>query len=341
MTLIVQNYAITMKKTTPFTILLSIIGICAFIGCTDEKPDIQISKENNVESYEGPLMLGDSVLNHVRAQLAYGPRNPGSKGHSDCMEFLLAFLKERADTAFLQPFSATVYGKTYQMANIVASFSPEKSDRILLCAHWDTRPISDEDNDPSKRTMPILGANDGASGVAVLMGIAEILSKKRPDIGVDIMLFDGEDLGLSGDQAGFFQGSRYAGLHYPLQKPRYGILLDLVGDKDAEFRYEPISQQAHSVLVNALWSIAKKRQSPYFIHEVGNSVSDDHVILNEHGIRTINIIDVNLVGNFGPNQRRKYWHTSNDVIDNLSSKTLEDVGNTLLDFIFTTADSIF
>jgi hypothetical protein len=115
----------------------------------------------------------------------------------------------------------------------------------------------------------------------------------------------------------------------------------LVGDKQAEFRYEPLSQQAHSVLVDEIWNIAKKRQSNYFIHEMGNSVSDDHVILNQNGIRTINIIDVNLVGNIDPNPRRQYWHTSQDTMENISSQTLADIGNVLLDFLFTSSQEVF
>lgn len=330
-----------MKKTTSFAPFLPFMIVFLLIGCEGSKQEIQNQETVSIKSFDGPLMNEDSILSYVKAQLAYGPRNPGSKGHSDCKKFLYEFFKQRADTAFLQSFTSMVYGKSYDMSNIVASFSPEKSDRVLLCAHWDTRPFADEDESATQRTVPILGANDGASGVAVLMEMARALAMKRPDIGIDFILFDGEDLGLSGDLDGFFQGSRYASRNYPLPKPRYGILLDLIGDKQAEFRYEPLSQEAHSVLVDKVWSVAKKRNSPYFLHETGNSVSDDHVMLNEQGIRTINIIDVNLVGNISTNPRRKYWHTSNDVIDNLSMQTMADVGNVLLDFLFTTSDSVY
>lgn len=311
------------------------------IGCTKEEQQSENSAVTIKKQYEGIVITPDSVIQFVQNQLAFGPRNPGSKGHAETMAYLLEYMSSKADTAFLQSFSATVYGKTYQMANIIASFGPEKSDRILLCAHWDTRPFADEDKNELQKTTPILGANDGGSGVAVLMAIADILSKQKPDIGIDIIFFDGEDLGLPGDLDGFFQGSRYLAVNYPLPKPRYGILLDLVGDKQAEFRYEPLSRQAHSPLVDAIWGIAKERQSPYFLHEMGNSVSDDHVILNQHGIRTINIIDVNLVGNIDPNPRRQYWHTSQDVIDNISSNTLADIGNVLLDFLFTKAQDVY
>lgn len=331
-----------MKNTTSNTILILLLSLFFGIGCTEEK---ESQMENNVDKlkkqYQGLLIGPDSVLQFVQDQLAFGPRNPGSKGHSESMQYLLQYMSSKADTAFLQSFSATVYGKTYQMANIIASFAPEKKDRILLCAHWDTRPFADEDKNESQKTTPILGANDGASGVAVLMSIADILSKQKPEIGVDIIFFDGEDLGLPGDLDGFFQGSRYLAVNYPMTKPRYGILLDLVGDKQAEFRYEPLSRQAHTPLVDAIWEIAKERQSPYFLHEMGNSVSDDHVILNQYGIRTINIIDVNLVGNIDPNPRRQYWHTSQDVIDNISSNTLADIGNVLLDFLFTKAQDVY
>ena len=311
------------------------------IGCTKEEQQSQNSAVAIKKQYEGRVIAPDSVIQFVKNQLAFGPRNPGSKGHAEAMNYLFEYMSSKADTAFLQPFSATVYGKTYKMANIIASFAPQKTDRILLCAHWDTRPFADEDKNELQKTTPILGANDGGSGVAVLMAIADILAKQKPNIGIDIILFDGEDLGLPGDLDGFFQGSRYLAVNYPLPKPRYGILLDLVGDKQAEFRYEPLSRQAHSPLVDVIWAIAKERQSPHFLNEMGNSVSDDHVILNQHGIRTINIIDVNLVGNIDPNPRRQYWHTSQDVIDNISPNTLADIGNILLDFLFTKAQDVY
>lgn len=330
-----------MKNTTAYTILALAISLFLVNGCTKDQKDQEHSSSESSKEYEGLLISPDSVLKHIEDQLAFGPRNPSSIGHSETMKYLLAYLSSKADTAFLQPFSATVYGKTHEMANIIASFSPEKKDRVLLCAHWDTRPFADEDKDELLRSKPILGANDGASGVAVLMEIANILSKQKPELGIDIILLDGEDLGLSGDLEGFFQGSKYLAVNYPIQKPRYGILLDLVGDSQAEFRYEPVSKQAHSVLVDAVWTIAKKRNSPYFIHENGNSVSDDHVILNQHGIRTINIIDVNLVGNIDPNPRRQYWHTSGDTMVNISSQTLADIGNVLLEFLFTTSQDVF
>ncbi len=328
-----------MKNTTAYIILIFIMTFFLGMGCTKETQEQ--APDESPKQYEGILIAPDSVFRHIESQVSFGPRNPGSKGHAETMNFLLNYFSNTADTAFLQRFSSTVYGKTYDMANIIASFSPEKSDRILLCAHWDTRPFADQDKNEVQRTHPILGANDGASGVAVLMEIAHILSKQKPEIGIDIILFDGEDLGVSGDNDGFFQGSRYLAVHYPLPKPRYGILLDLVGDKQAEFRYEPISREAHSVLLDGIWNIAKKRRSPYFIHETGNAVSDDHVMLNQQGIKTINIIDVNLVGNTDPNPRRQYWHTSQDTIENISSHTLADIGNVLLDFIFTTSQDIF
>jgi hypothetical protein len=330
-----------MKNTTAYAFLIMTIVLLTANGCYKDDQKEKIVSEVKQENYTGPLINGDSVMNHVSSQLAFGPRNPGSKGHSEAMNFLLNYLQSKADTAFLQKFSSTVYGKKYDMANIVASFSPKKKDRVLLCAHWDTRPFADEDTDIADRSQPIIGANDGASGVAVLMEIASILSKQKPELGIDIILIDGEDLGMAGDLDGFFQGSRYLAQNYPLTKPRYGILLDLVGDQQAQFRYEPMSQQAHAVLVEAVWNIAKQRQSPFFIHELGNPVNDDHVILNQFGIRTINIIDVNLVGNIDPNPRRKYWHTSEDVIENISSQTLADVGNVLLHFLFMKSKDIF
>jgi Zn-dependent M28 family amino/carboxypeptidase len=288
-----------------------------------------------------PSFNADSAYIYTEKQVLFGPRNPGSPAHAECKTYLLEALKTWADTAFLQSFEQTVYGRTIGFSNIIASFNTTAKERVLLCAHWDSRPYSDEDPIRANLDKPVPAANDGASGAAILLEIARNLKISRPGIGIDIILFDGEDYGKPHDLSQYFIGSRYVAAHYPLPRPRYAILLDLVGDKNAEFRFEPLSMQSHDVLMRSIWSIARKNGYSQFIEETGNGVSDDHEMLIKAGIRAIDIIDVNLVGNLGPDPRRKYWHTQGDTMDNIGKNTLEAVGQTLLEFLFTRAEDIF
>ncbi|MFH1941732.1 MAG: M28 family peptidase, partial [bacterium] len=203
-----------------------------------------------------PAYDGNRAFEYLKKQCAFGPRNPGSKGHRACLEFLEEELRKSADRVVKQPFLFTDYrnDRTLTLYNVIASFGSQGK-RILLCAHWDTRPWADKDSDSSNWDKPILGANDGASGVAVLLEIASILKQHPPRRGVDIVLFDGEDAGIQGRNETWCQGSR----HFAQNKqagylPEYGILLDFVGDKDLHFPIEGYSQQYAPDLVHRVWS---------------------------------------------------------------------------------------
>ncbi|GDX66166.1 glutamine cyclotransferase [Chlorobiota bacterium] len=296
---------------------------------------------NDKESILVPEFNADTAYSYIANQVQFGPRIPNSQSHKNCKAYLSKTLKQFADTVYDQQFNQNVYGKDLLFTNIIASFNSTKKERIVLCAHWDSRPYADEDKDISLAVLPILGANDGASGVSILIELARQISLNNPDVGIDFILFDGEDYGKSHDRYNYFIGSRFIAEHYPLQKPKYAILLDLVGDKDAQFRFDPLSLSSHEPLLRSIWDIAKELGFSQFKSETGNGVADDHEMLINAGIKSINIIDVQLVGNIDENPRRKYWHTSKDNMDNIGKETLYAVGQTLLTFIYTKSMYIY
>lgn len=265
----------------------------------------------------------------VERQVAFGPRVPGTEGHARQLEWMEAYLRERADTVILQSFDhRSQSGETVRMTNVFARFRPELPGRILLLAHWDTRPSADRDPDPNLKAQPILGANDGASGTAVLLEIADVLSRHSPPIGVDLLFTDGEDYG---------PGEMYLGAKHfaanpvpgPGYRPFYGILLDMVGDKNPVFPIEYHSQKFAPEVVERVWRIAEEAGYGHiFVRRRGGAIEDDHIPLNRAGIRTIDIIDFD----YGPGNA--YWHTSKDVLENTGPNGLQAVGTVVLRLIF-------
>ncbi|MCS7000091.1 MAG: M28 family peptidase [Bacteroidota bacterium] len=278
----------------------------------------------------------ERLVQLVRAQLQWGPRVPNTAAHDSCRVWLLAQLRGIADTVFEQPFRANVYGRTYQCTNIIARLFPEQPQRILLCAHWDSRPYADEDPVTEHRTRPVPGANDGASGVAVILELVSLLRQSPPPaVGIDVVLFDAEDMGAPSDEKMFCLGSKHFATYMPLSpRPRYGILFDMVGDRDARFPMEYNSYQAAASVVERLWRLGKLYGGGHFIDQIGGSVVDDHLPLIEAGIPTVNIIDLELVGNSSPSARRRYWHTTKDTLDNISGNTLASVARVVLALLY-------
>ena len=281
-----------------------------------------------------PCFLGSQVpdfdegraFGYLEKQCQFGPRNPGSEGHRKCRQFLVEELREKADTVVQQPFLHTIpgYQQTHTLTNIIASFGSQ-NDRILLCAHWDTRPWADLDPETKNRDKPIIGANDGASGVAVLLEIAQILNQHPPPVGVDIVLFDGEDSGINDRPDTWCQGSRYfAQTKKPDYRPRYGILLDFVGDRDLHLPVEGHSQKYAPKLVDRVWTKAEELNLPAFDRTIGIEVIDDHLELLNVGIPTIDIIDFDY----------PYYHTLEDTEDKCSPESLGIVGTLLLHLIY-------
>lgn len=284
-----------------------------------------------------PVFSADSAYKFIEEQVEFGPRVPNTYGHVETRKYLEAKLKEYAgaSSVFSQEFTEEGYSGTLNMANIIAAFNTTSADRIMLCAHWDTRPRADQDT--ARTAEYIAGADDGGSGVGVLLELARIFSENPPPIGVDLVLFDGEDYGTSGDLNKYFLGSRYWSLNPPVPgyKPRFGILLDMVGAEGAVFPKEEFSISYAPNLVDELWDIAgEKGYGNVFLNETGAGVLDDHYIINQNtNIPVIDIInhtrgeDGNIV--FAP-----HWHTHQDDMPIISKETLQAVGDVLAELIY-------
>ncbi len=275
---------------------------------------------------------GDSAFNWLEKQCEFGPRNPGSVGYYECREFLIQNLKDYSDTVFTQNFTYTELrdNNTYDLSNIIAEFNINSEKHILLGAHWDTRPWADKDLNPSNRFTPIIGANDGASGVAVLMELAKMFNSNQPPINITLVLFDGEDMGVEGIPDSYAKGSQYFAKNLPIRKPDYGIIIDMIGDRILEIPIERNSYRVAPNLVNELWDLAEKLKLPAFQNRLGYDIYDDHIPLWEFaGVPAIDLIDFNY-----PNQRVNYWHTLNDIPQNCSPKSLDQVGRLLTNYIY-------
>ena len=302
-------------------------------ACSREQPKPSVTKPQDrpVVQRNVPVFDGNKAYQYLKAQTDFGPRNPGSTGHQRCLDYLQTELRHYADAVSLQPFMQSGYSnETLKLTNIIASFNLQATTRILLMAHWDTRPRADQEKNPQKRSQPILGANDAASGVAVLLEIARQLKTGPPSVGVDILLTDGEDYGKEGDTKNYLLGSRYFAQHLPQAfSPVFGILLDMVGDKQLELQKEQFSMKYAPDVVDLVWSTAKEMGIQQFSFLTQNAVTDDHLPLNEAGIKTIDLIDFNY-----PDESNRYWHTTQDTPDKCSPESLEAVGRVLLHVIY-------
>ena len=299
--------------------LLALSGIFSIFSCGNEVPSFD----------------GEHAFTYLTAQTGLGPRNPGSEGHEKCLAYLAAELSKTADLLNMQRFEFTdeLIDSTYELTNIIASFnvSPPNNRRILLTAHWDTRPFADKDPEPANRLTPIPGANDGASGVAVLLEIAAVLKQNPPPIGVDVVLFDGEDYGKTevNDLEHFFLGSKHFTKTMGAYKPEFAILLDMVGSKSAQFHIEGFSFEYAPMYVRRIWETAQDLGFSSFVNHTGPRINDDHLILNRAGIPAVDIIDISHTGINYP-----YWHTLSDTPDQCSPETLAQIGTLLLNIIY-------
>lgn len=284
-----------------------------------------------------PVFNADSAYNDIASQVAFGPRVLGSEGHAECKDWLVETLKATGARVLQQEFTAEVYtGEKFRATNIMAQFNPDVSDRILLCAHWDTRHIADSPLSEERQEEPILGADDGGSGVGVLLEIARQLQENPVGIGIDIVLFDAEDYGESGGEPeSYCLGSQYWSRN-PITpyKARYGILLDMVGAKEAQFLIEGWSWHYAQSTVEKVWGMAARMgRSNYFINRgTQGGITDDHYFVNLlAGIPTIDIINLNgtTQTSFGA-----HWHTHNDDMDIIDKNTLRAVGQVLLAVIY-------
>ncbi len=279
-----------------------------------------------------PPFDGERAFQKLQEQCALGPRNPGSQGHQAGLNYLTEQLTPLADTVFHQSFeyTETVEGKTYQLTNVIAQFNSQAKRQFLLGAHWDTRPWADQDPDPVWQNRPIVGANDGASGVAVLLEMARIFKQTPPPVGVTMAFFDGEDLGARGNPRSFAQGSLYFAKNVPDPKPEAAIILDMVGDAYLQLPIERYSFRQNPALVKSLWSLARRLKLPAFKNHIESTIFDDHVPLYEvAGIPAVDIIDFQY-----PSEGVNYWHTREDIPRNCSAASLQQVGTLLIHHIY-------
>ena len=285
--------------------------------------------------FSKPAFDGNRAFTYLQAQCEFGSRAPGSEGHRQCGDFLVRELQKYADKVWEQKFNYRDKEGTsavYEGRNIVASFNvtPKENYRVLLCAHWDTRPVADKDPVPAKRSLPVLGANDGASGVAVLLEMARILKENPPDFGVDIVLFDLEDMGSYNASAypdllnQFCIGSEYFAANSKTYRPRYGILLDMVGDQNLAIKKEGYSWSNARDVVEKVCSAADKTGASAVVEEIGEPLHDDHIAFLQRGIKVIDLIDFDY----------PYWHTTEDTPDKCSAESLQQVGDVLVEVIY-------
>lgn len=258
------------------------------------------------------------LTGYLDAQLAFGPRDPGGPGHERMKVWLDSMARARADTVMVDNWTAvTSRGERLELRNVLARFAPESRSRIVFLAHWDTRPRADGPFS-SDSTAPVMGANDGASGVALLLGVADALRKKRPEVGVDLLFVDGEDFGSFQDTTQSLLGSRrYARQVDASDRPRFAIVWDMVGDRDLHLRPEGSSLLAAPDLVARIWRLAQRLgYGDHFDLTPGAPIIDDHLPLQQAGIRAIDLIDLE----YGPDNG--WHHSTEDTRDKVAPASL-------------------
>jgi hypothetical protein len=324
-----------MKKSA---IILSLLFVA--ISCGGRKA----TTSTQAPKVETPEFCADSAYNYIKAQTDFGPRVPNTKAHDDCGIWLGAKLSHLgADKVYFQNYDAKTFdGNTLKCTNIIGSFNPESPARIILCSHWDSRPWADNDPDPANWTKPVDAANDGASGVAVILEIARLMKKQAPEIGVDCIFLDAEDWGPGNSYQGN-DSERWWGLgtqhwarnpHVEGYHARYAILLDMVGGKGAKFCREGYSVMFGKPVVDKVWGAAGRLgYGSLFLPVEGGYVTDDHYYIN----RIAHIPSIDIVP-YLPNCKESSfghtWHTTKDNIDNIDKNVLEGVGKTLIEVIY-------
>jgi peptidase M28-like protein len=286
---------------------LSVLSVLSVLsGCRE--------KQRPPREFDGPTAFG-----YIQTQVGYGPRIPGTEAHRLMAQWLDSLLRTRADTLVVQEWKhVTARGDMLPLQNFIARFKPAAEKRILLLAHWDSRPVADSPKSPDP-TKPVLGANDGGSGVALLLGVADVLKRTPPTIGVDLLFVDGEDYGdFTKAPNDVLIGSRYYAAHQISRPPLYAVLFDLIADKDLQIYQEGNSLVGAPEVVQLVWDTAKDLgYGGYFISSPRHTLIDDHLELQKVGIRAIDVVDFDYPA----------WHTPFDTIDKVSAASLQVVGD--------------
>jgi hypothetical protein len=322
----------------PFwALILLLFTQCGSNNAQDEMNPSEVT--NTLIEHTSNKFSEDSAFNFIQTQVNFGFRIPGTKEHKACADWLYTKLLEYCDTAYFQSGKTTTHkGQNIPVYNLIGSIHPKAEKRMLFAAHWDSRPLADED--PNNPNSPIQGANDGASGVGVLLELARITENIPDNVGVDFIFFDAEDLGDSRAENSFCLGSQYwaKNLHIPQYKAQMGVLLDMVGGKNAEFLWEGNSNQWGNFLLSHIWTIAQELgYGNYFKKEQTGFITDDHVyVYKGTGIPVIDIIDYHHQRGFPD-----HWHTLSDNLEQIYKPTLKAVGHTLENTIQNLPPSLF
>ena len=326
---------------TGFLLLLVMVSCSCKRSATGNAASSGVTT-STASSREMPHFSADSAYKYVASQCDFGPRVPGTDAQKACAKWLQNELLRHGATVKLQEGEMTAYnGTKLPVINIMGSFNPDAKMRVLLISHWDSRPFADNDPDPAKRKQPVMGANDGASGVGILLELARLCNEKLPQVGIDIFLTDAEDYGAPADWKGTHDEKWWAlGTQMWCKqaakegyRAQYGILLDMVGSADATFYREYYSERYAGSFVNEIWqNAARLGYGDLFINQGGGGVTDDHVFVNRMlQIPCVDIIDTrtDTDGTFCPE-----WHTTYDTIDNISRETLGKVGRVLVSLLW-------
>lgn len=322
-----------------FFALLAVTLVSCAQKSTGETPAAEVKK---APVSSAPVFQADSAYLYIENQVKFGPRVPNSPSHKACGDYLANELRRFGAKVYEQEALLTAYDNTgLESRNIIGSFDPDNKNRILLFAHWDSRPYADHDPNPANHRKPIDGADDGGSGVGVLLEIARLIGQKAPGVGIDIIFFDAEDYGTpefvnDHKPDTWCLGSQFwaQNPHTPNYQADFGILLDMVGTKNATFFKEQLSTMYAAKYVELLWNTARNLgYGKYFIQAAGGAITDDHqYVISGRNIPSIDIInyDPDSATGFG-----SYWHTLGDTMDNIDRETLKAVGQTVLEVIYT------
>ena len=326
---------------TYFKIIIWPLLLVAFLACGNKgRRDVDETQGKPQRVVIVPSFNADSAYCNIKEQVAFGPRVPNSKAHVACSKYLIGKLSEYGAKVYTQQARLTAYdGTLLNACNIIGTYNPECKRRVLLLAHWDSRPWADADPVEANRSKPILGANDGASGVGVLLEVARQLQQQSPAIGIDILFADAEDWGPRQDENVAHEESAWAlGTQYWANNPhvvgynaRFGILLDMVGGENSVFKYEDYSEYYAKDINRKVWKAAHKLgYGKTFRRENGGGVTDDHLFVN----RLARIPCIDIIPSDDRYGFYKYWHTTQDDMNGIDRLTLKAVGQTVLEVIY-------
>lgn len=325
-----------------FVFQFLLIAACTLASCGGKTKSTRKTADT-IALASCPRFCADSAMMYIEQQCAFGPRVTGSKESEQCAEYIVKCFERFGATVEVQPNTVKIYdGTVLQARNIIASINPDSHDRILFCAHWDSRLWADNDPDEKNHHTPVLAANDGASGVAVMMELCRLLQQQPVETGIDFICFDAEDLGTpqwaedpedgrdTWCLGSYNWAKRASESGY---KARFGILLDMVGGRGSTFALERVSTYYASPVVEMVWALAAQiGYGHYFPHKEGGALTDDHVNVNT--IARIPCLDIVPYFTDGPSVFGPTWHTVNDTPENIDPNVLEAVGQTLTQLIY-------